>query len=89
MGQRGSFQRTFKKYNELNENEHIRSSLVVEWLGLGDFTAGAGVPSLFGGWSHKPCDTAKEKEKEKGTCQFVECSYSSTERGICGTKYLH
>ena len=37
--------------------------LVVQWLGLSTFTAGAGVQSP--GWelrSHKLCDTAKKKE---------------------------
>ena len=41
------------------------NSLVVQWLGLGTFTAVARAQSLVGELrSHKPCDMAKKKKKE-------------------------
>ena len=43
-----------------------RSSLVVQWLGFGTFTAVARVQSLVRELRpRKPCSTAKKKEKRK------------------------
>ena len=51
----------------LNKKKFITgNSLVVQWLGLGTFTAGARVQSLVGKLrSHKLCSTAKKKKKKK------------------------
>ena len=46
----------------------LGNSLVVQWLGLGTFIAGAQVQSLVGELrSHKSCGVAKKGKKEKKT----------------------
>ena len=54
------------------------NSLVVQWLGLGTFTGGACVQSLFGELrSHKPhCEAKKKKVTE---CAYVTYGISLPE----------
>ena len=48
------------------------NSLVVQWLGLSAFTAGAQVQSLVRQLkSHKPCSVAKKKKKKDDTNELI------------------
>ena len=44
---------------------HLGNSLVVQWLGLGTFIAGAWVQSLIELRSCKLCSTARKKKKKE------------------------
>ena len=49
-----------------SKNSEVGNSLVVQWLGLGTFTARAQVRSLVRELkSCKPCSAAKKKKKKK------------------------